>query len=115
MEAVAECHTNGQFFWSKKILRRGFRPAQMNEFWSTQRSEEMNRLIKDTDLVTSMSVKTLNWAGHVVGMLDNRKSKQTLERIFGRREPAGKPRNRWDDEVRKVSAKLVNTRSGAQR
>jgi len=43
-------------------------------------------------------------------MLDNRNPKQIRERSFGERGPAGKPRNRWDDEVREVTAILVNTR-----
>jgi hypothetical protein len=48
-------------------------------------------------------------------MLDNRNPKQIRERNLGGRGPAGKPRNRLDDEVRKVTAILVNTRNCSQR
>ena len=43
--------------------------------------------------------------------LDNRHPKQIRERSLGRRGPAGKPKNRWDDEVRKITAILVNMRN----
>ena len=111
MEAVAECHTKDQLFWEEKIRWRIFRPAQMNGFWSTRRYEELNLLIKDTDMVTYMRVKTWNWTEHVVRILDNRNPKQIQERSLGGRGPVEKPRNRWDDEVRKVTAISVNTRN----
>ena len=111
MEAVTECHTKDQLFWEKIIRWRIFRPAQMNGIWSTQRYEELSLPIKDTDMVTFMLVKTWTWAEHVVWILDNRNPKQIRERSLGGRGPAGKPRKRSDDEVRKVTAILVNTRN----
>jgi hypothetical protein len=43
-------------------------------------------------------------------MFDNRKQKILEGSLEGRRQ-AGKPRNRWEDQVLKDVAKLVNTRN----
>jgi hypothetical protein len=47
-------------------------------------------------------------------MFDNRIPKQTLEESLRGRKPAGKPRNRWKNEVLKDAAILLNTKTGTQ-
>jgi hypothetical protein len=58
-----------------------------------------------------MRVKSLKWAGHVVRIFENRMPKLILEGSIGGRSPAGKPRNRLEDEVRKDVAKLPNAKN----
>jgi hypothetical protein len=48
-------------------------------------------------------------------MFDNRMPKQILEGRLGGGRPTGKPRSRWEDEVRKDVAKRLDTKSAAQR
>jgi hypothetical protein len=44
-------------------------------------------------------------------MFHNRIPKHILERYLGGRRPSGKLRSRWEDEVPKDAAKLLNTKN----
>jgi hypothetical protein len=57
-----------------------------------------------------MRVERWKWAGHVIRIFDNRIPKWFLEGSLGGRRPAGKPRNRYEDEVWKDATKLLNTK-----
>jgi hypothetical protein len=46
-------------------------------------------------------------------MLENKIPELILQGSLGGRRPAGKPRNRWEEEVRKDAIKLVNTKKVA--
>jgi hypothetical protein len=61
-----------------------------------------------------MHIKRLEWAGHVVRMFDNIIPKRILERSLRGRRPAGKLRNRWEDELLKDATKLLNKKRGMQ-
>jgi hypothetical protein len=41
-------------------------------------------------------------------MFDNRTPKRIMKGSVGERRPTGKPRNRWEDEVRKYAVKLLH-------
>jgi hypothetical protein len=69
------------------------------------------RLYKHSDLVTDMRVRRLKWAWGIVWMFDNRIQKRILEGSLRGRRPAGKPRNRWEDEVRKDGTILLNMKN----
>jgi len=57
-----------------------------------------------------MHVKILKWPERIVRTFDNRIQKRTVEGSFGGRKPAGRPRNGWEDEVRKDVVILLNTK-----
>jgi hypothetical protein len=80
---------------------------------------EMYRWYIDTDLVTCTRVKILKRDGHVMIIRENRIPKGILVTSLGRRGPAGKPRNRWEDEVWRDAVTLFNAvfycRAGARR
>jgi len=63
-------------------------------------------LYDEADLVTTIKITRLRWAGHVMLMQDNLPCKKvTLNKPEGRRR-AGRPNLRWIDEVTKDSEKL---------
>ena len=49
----------------------------------------------------------LRWAGHVQRMSPSRVPKRILEGHPGGRRKVGRPRLRWEDEVRKDAAQLL--------
>jgi len=63
-------------------------------------------LYDEADLVTSIKITRLRWAGHVMRMHDNLPcEKITLDKPEGRRR-AGRPNLRWTDGVMKDAEKL---------
>ena len=63
-------------------------------------------LYDETDLVTTIKITRLRWAGHIVRMQDNMPCKKiTLDKPEGRRR-AGRPNLRWMDGVMRDAEKL---------
>jgi hypothetical protein len=63
-------------------------------------------LYDETDLVTTVKIARLRWAGHIVRTQDNIPCKKdTLDKPEGRRR-AGRPNLRWIDEVMKDAEKF---------
>jgi hypothetical protein len=63
-------------------------------------------LYDEADLVTTIKITRLRWAGHVMRMHDNLPcEKITLDKPEGRRR-AGRPNLRWIDGVTKDAQKL---------
>ena len=85
----------------------------MDQYRPTASAACVHDGIKTTDWY--MQTERLHWAAHVVRMLDNRIPQRVLEGSLGGR-PAGRPRNRWEDDVRNDGAKLLYTKkTGTQR
>ena len=69
-------------------------------------NEELYCLYDETDLVTTIKITRLRWAGHIVRMQDNMPCKKiTLDKPEGRKR-AGRPNLRWMDGVMRDEEKL---------
>jgi hypothetical protein len=81
----------------RQILRRIYGPVCEGAIWRSRCNEELYRLYDETDLVTSIRLTKLRWAGHIVRMQDNLPCKKiTLDKPEGRRR-VGRPNLRWMD------------------
>jgi hypothetical protein len=83
----------------RKILRRMYGLKRDRNGWRIRTNKELQGQCRSADIVTSIKVRRLEWAGHVVRMDDER----TAKRVFlgnpgGRRKPE-RPRLRWLDCV----------------
>ena len=58
-------------FLREKILRRIYGTLCEVAIWRSRYNEELYRLYDETDLVTSIRIIRLRWAGHIVRMQDN--------------------------------------------
>ena len=56
---------------------------------------------KDVNIVGDIKIRRLEWAGHIIRMEDERIPKNVHNGKFHNTRPAGKPRKRWEDVVRK--------------
>jgi hypothetical protein len=88
--------------FERKIFRRIYGPVCEGTTWRSRYNEELDRLYDETDLVTSVRITRLRWAGHIVRMQDNLRCKKiTLDKPEGRRR-VGRPNLRgmdgWSDE-----------------
>jgi len=52
--------------FEKKILRRICGPICEMAVWRSRYNEELYRLYDETDLVTTIKITRLRWAGHVM-------------------------------------------------
>ena len=77
--------------FERKILRRIYGPICEGAIWRSRYNEELYRLYDETDLVTTIRITRLRWAGHIVRMQDNLPCKKiTLDKPEGRRQ-VGRP------------------------
>ena len=92
-------------FLREKYLRRIYRPICEGAIWRSRYNEELY-LYDETDLVTSIRITRLRWAGHTVQMQDNLPcNKITLNKPEGRRQ-VGRPNLGWMGGVTRVSERL---------
>jgi hypothetical protein len=67
----------------RKILRI-YGPICEGATWRSKYKEELLRLYDETDLVTTVRINRLRWAGHIVRMQDNLPYKKiTLDKKEG--------------------------------
>jgi len=58
------------------------------------------QLLKKTTITETIRLNRLHWFGHVQRMEENRSLKRVLYMDSGTTRLRGRPRNRWQDEVR---------------
>jgi hypothetical protein len=68
-----------------KILRKIYGPIKDQIGWRIRTNDEMQVVYRQPNIVTTIKVRRLEWAGHVVRMSDDR----TVKKVF-----VGKPNGR---------------------
>jgi len=92
--------------FERKILRRIHGPICEGVVWRSSYNEELYRLYNETDLVATIRITRLRWAGNILRMQDNLPSKKiTLDKPEGRRR-VGRPNLRWMDGVMRDAESL---------
>jgi hypothetical protein len=95
--AITEQMKSSLKTWKLKILRNIYGPIEDQNGWRIRTNDELQVMYRKPNIVTTIKVRRLKWAGHVVRMSDDR----TVKRVFvgkpdGRRK-AGRPKLRWLD------------------
>ena len=92
--------------FERKILRIIYGPICEGATLRSRYTEELYRLYDETDLVTTIRITKVRWAGHVVRMQDNLPCKKIArDKPEGRRR-VGKPNLGWMDEVMRDAERL---------
>jgi hypothetical protein len=92
--------------FERKILRRIYGPICEGAAWRSRYNEELCHLYDGTDLVTTIRITRLRWAGHIVRMQNHLPYKKiTLDKPEGRRR-VGRPNLRWMDGVMSDAERL---------
>jgi hypothetical protein len=74
-------------------------PNKSSKGWRIQNNVELQVMYRKQNIVTTINVRRLEWAGHLVRMSDNRIVKEAfLGKPDGRRK-AGRPKLRWLDFI----------------
>jgi hypothetical protein len=90
------------YFLFRKVYRRILDPAYDNEKenWRILTNKEIYASVKKPTIMETIIVNRLRWFGHVQRMEENRIPKRVLYMNLGTTRLRGRPRNRWQDEVR---------------
>jgi hypothetical protein len=65
--------------------------------------------------VDDIKIRRLGWAGHIIGMEEERIPKQVLNGNFHTTRPVGRPRTRWADVVQGDALRLLGIRGWRRR
>jgi hypothetical protein len=68
--------------------------------WRKLHSEELHNLYPSPDIVTQIKSRRMRWTGYVAHMGEDRKVYKVLVGNSKGRSPLGRPRRRWEYEIR---------------
>ena len=85
-----------------KILRKIFGPIYDKGEWRIRYNSELYRLYKSPEVVTSIKVSRLQWAGLVQRMAEHEIPKKIMGNKFGGKRSVGRPRLRWMNGVLEI-------------
>jgi hypothetical protein len=88
--------------FEKMVYRRILGPEQASEKenWRILTNKEIYAVFKKSAITETIRLHTLCWFGHVQRMEENRIPRRVLYTNLESTRPRGRPRNRWQDEVR---------------
>jgi sorting nexin-29 len=93
--------------FERRVLRKILGPVNDGEAWRIRFNEELYNIYKAPRLSVHARLSRLRWAGHLQRMPSSRATRRILEGHPGGRRRVGRPRLRWEDEVRKDAAQLL--------
>jgi hypothetical protein len=84
------------------VYRRILGPVYDNgkENWRILNNKEIYAILKKPTITETIRLHRLRWFGHVQRMEEDRIPKRLSCMNFETTRPRGRPRNRWQDEVR---------------
>jgi hypothetical protein len=85
--------------WERKILSKVYGLKRDTNGWRICRNKELQDQYRSADIVTSIIVRRLEWAGHIARMDDEKVVKRVFLGNPGGRRKLGRPRLRWLDCV----------------
>ena len=88
--------------FERKVYRRVLGPVYDNEKgnWRILTNKEIYASVKKPTITETIKLNRLRWFRHVQKMEENRIPKRVLYMNLGTTRLRGRPRNRWQDEVR---------------
>ena len=88
--------------FENRVLRRifGRKRDEVTVEWRKLHNEELNNLYSSPNIVRVIKSRRMRWAGHVACMGEGRVVYRVLVGKPEGRRPLGRPRRRWDDNIR---------------
>jgi hypothetical protein len=100
--------------FERKVYRRILGPVYGNEKdnWRILTNEDIYAIVKKPTITGTIKLHRLCWFGHVQGMEGNNIPKNVLYMNLETTRLRGRPRNRWQDDVRIVGGDSGVPREG---
>jgi hypothetical protein len=96
--------------FQRKVLRRIYGPTkESGGTWRIEWNEELNGLIGNKNIVNYIKAQRLAWFGHVHRVPDNSMVKKVYEWSAALTGSLGRPKNRWEDDVKTDITKMKIT------
>jgi hypothetical protein len=94
-----ECRLRG---FDNRVLRRIFGPKrdEITEEWRKLHNEELSDLFSSCNIIGMIKSRRMKWAGHVERMGERKGAYRALVRKSEGKRPLGKPRRRWQDNIK---------------
>jgi len=98
--------------FENRVLRRVFGPKRddVTGEWKKLHNEELRDLYSLPNIVRVVKSRRMRWVGHVARMGERRGVHRVLVRKPEGKRPLGKPRRRWEDNIK---TDLREVRGGA--
>jgi len=92
--------------FERKMLRKIFGPTCENGSWRIKTNQELDKLIKYKNIINFARVQRLGRYGHIERMQEIRMVKAIHARKPISKRPMGRPKIRWEDDVKKDIQRL---------
>jgi hypothetical protein len=88
--------------FENRVLRRIFGPKrdEVTGGWRKLHNEELHGFYSSPSIVTVIKARRMRWAGHVARMGEVRGANNILVGRPQGRRPLGRPRRRWEDNIK---------------
>jgi hypothetical protein len=88
--------------FENRVLRRIFGPKRdgVTGEWRRLHNEELNDLYSSPNIIWLIKSRRMRWAGHVARMGEGRVAYRVLVGRPEGRRPLGRPRCRWEDNIK---------------
>ena len=93
--------------FERKILRKIFGPTKGdNGNWRIKTNIELDELIKHRNIINYVKAQRLSWFGHINRMPETSVVKKIHKWKPFTGRPVGRPKSRWEDDVRNDLKKM---------
>jgi len=87
--------------FERKILRKIFSSTYENGSWRIKTNQELDTLIQQNNIINFVRAQRLRWYGHIERMQETRMVKAICSWKPISKRPMGRPKIRWEDDVKK--------------
>jgi len=107
---LKETITSRLMVFERKTLRIIYGPTYENGSWRIKTNVELYKLIKHENIINFARAQRLGWYGHIERMQDTRMVKAIHAWKLISKRPTGRPKIRWEDDVKKVYTEVKSTK-----
>jgi len=104
---LKETIKNKLMVFERKVLRKIFGPTRERDgTWRIKTNDELDKLIRHKNIINYIKAHRLSWFGHLHRMSEERMVKKVYKWKPMLTKPLGRPKNRWEDDIRNDIKKL---------
>jgi hypothetical protein len=92
--------------FKRKVLRKIFGQTNENGIWRIKTNQEMGKIIKHKNIRNFIRAQRVGWLHHIERMQETKTIKAIHSWKPISKRPIGRPKTRWEDDVRKDIQKL---------